>query len=377
MAPAAQARRLRRRRLERRGPPEVGAQRPDQRRSQGRPGSALAVGPSRGARVAAVEAVKPEAASDDDAGRAGVAAGVGGTWSVFGRELRRHQPRQGALSRRGASASTRSRSATCCATRPRSRRPCCPTCAGRALNMHRFPGGADTQGLLAQGAAQPRAGVAAALGQPGGRPGRGPDVSRRRRAGGPGLGGELRRARMARLDLAASKPPDRRRMRWSTSTRGTRPRGPTCWRWPGCTARRSSISGVVARPKVTGRRGIQIWVPIAAGPDLRRHPGLGRAAVQDGRGRRPGAGQLEVGRQRARRAGAAGLHAERDQQDLGRAVQPACGARRPGVGADRVGRARRPVTAAGRLHDPVHARPDRGEGRPLRRPARHASSCPR
>ncbi len=27
--------------------------------------------------------------------------------------------------------------------------------------------------------------------------------------------------------------------------------------------------GVVARPKVTGRRGIQIWVPIAPGPDFR------------------------------------------------------------------------------------------------------------
>ncbi len=54
------------------------------------------------------------------------------------------------------------------------------------------------------------------------------------------------------------------------------------------------------RPKVTGRRGIQIWVPIARGPELRRHPRVGRAAVEDGRRGRTGAGQLEVAGARPR-----------------------------------------------------------------------------
>ena len=50
---------------------------------------------------------------------------------------------------------------------------------------------------------------------------------------------------------------------------GRRPRaGTTCWCWPGCTAPRSSTSACAARPKVTGRRGIQIWVPIARGPSF-------------------------------------------------------------------------------------------------------------
>ena len=78
--------------------------------------------------------------------------------------------------------------------------------------------------------------------------------------------------------------------------------------------------GVRAQPKVTGRRGIQIWIPVIAGTDLSGHPRLGGGAVQGDRRRRARAGQLEVGRQRAARPGAARLHAEREQQDPGRSV---------------------------------------------------------
>ena len=57
--------------------------------------------------------------------------------------------------------------------------------------------------------------------------------------------------------------------------RGTTTLGRTCWCWPGCTAPPSSTWACAARPKVTGRRGIQIWVPIARGPDFERPPGPG------------------------------------------------------------------------------------------------------
>ena len=80
--------------------------------------------------------------------------------------------------------------------------------------------------------------------------------------------------------------------------------------------------GVTAGPKVTGRRGIQIWVPVVQGYSfddtrawveaLSQHRGQGGA----------GAGQLEVGGQGAQGAGPARLHAERDQQDAGRRRTP-------------------------------------------------------
>ena len=100
--------------------------------------------------------------------------------------------------------------------------------------------------------------------------------------------------------------------------------------------------GVAATPKVTGKRGIQIWVPVGRRLHLRRDPGLGRGAVAGGR--RDGARARELGVEEGgpRRAGPARLHAERHQQDPGRAVQPPPGARRAGVGADHLGRARRP-----------------------------------
>ena len=119
---------------------------------------------------------------------------------------------------------------------------------------------------------------------------------------------------------------------------------------------------LVARPKVTGRRGIQIWVPIAPRAGIRRHPRLGRGTVQDGRGGRTRSGQLEVAGRRPRRPGPSGLHAERDQQDPGRAVQPAGGRRGAGVGAHRLGRARRPRAATRRVHDPLD-RPPSGRAR--------------
>ena len=90
---------------------------------------------------------------------------------------------------------------------------------------------------------------------------------------------------------------------------------------PPATAPRSSTSACAAYPKVTGQRGIQIWIPIA--------PGL---TFDDTRGwveqlsRAVGATVPELVSwkwEKDRRGGPRPprLHAERDQQDAGRAVQ--------------------------------------------------------
>ena len=63
--------------------------------------------------------------------------------------------------------------------------------------------------------------------------------------------------------LATPKQPDVRADRHRPRHR-RRP-GRTCWCWPGCTAQRWSTSACAAQPKVTGRRGIQIWIPVSAG----------------------------------------------------------------------------------------------------------------
>ncbi len=69
------------------------------------------------------------------------------------------------------------------------------------------------QRVLAQGAADARARLAAPMGQPGRRRGRDPHLPGRRRAGGARLGGELRRARVACVDVRRSTRRSNRRTR--------------------------------------------------------------------------------------------------------------------------------------------------------------------
>ena len=126
--------------------------------------------------------------------------------------------------------------------------------------------------------------------------------------------------------------------------------------------------GVEACPKLTGRRGIQIWIPVAPALHVRRHQGVGRTAVADHRRHRPRHGELGMGEVEAQGPGPARLHPERDQQDAGRPLQRAPRRRCAGVGADQLGRARRPGSAPRPLDDP-HDR--RAPGR-RRRPARPA-----
>ena len=107
--------------------------------------------------------------------------------------------------------------------------------------------------------------------------------------------------------------------------------------------------GVRGHPKVTGKRGIQIWIGIAPRPRLRRDPRLGRGPVTGHRRHGSRSGQLGVGQAREEGKGEARLHPERDQQDAGRAVQHASGAGGAGEHADRMGRARRSGPATGSL----------------------------
>ena len=98
--------------------------------------------------------------------------------------------------------------------------------------------------------------------------------------------------------------------------------------------------GVRGYPKVTGKRGIQVWVPVEPRYTFAETSAwveeLCRAVGGDG----AGAHLVGMGGARPARPGTPRLHAERDQQDARRAVLGA--ARRHGAGlrADRLGRAR-------------------------------------
>ena len=96
-------------------------------------------------------------------------------------------------------------------------------------------------------------------------------------------------------------------------------------------------------PKLTGKRGIQVWIPIepryAFDETSAWVEGVSRAVGGD----RARPRLLGVGEGPARRSGPARLHPERLDQDARRAVRRPARRRRAGLGADHLGRARRPV----------------------------------
>ena len=108
--------------------------------------------------------------------------------------------------------------------------------------------------------------------------------------------------------------------------------------------------GVRGYPKTTGKRGIQIWIPIDPRPlRLLRHQRVGREGQPRRRLDGPGPDLLGVGEAGAQGPRPARLHPERAHQDAGRAVQRPSGRRRAGLDADHVGRARRPRPSPGPL----------------------------
>ena len=179
-----------------------------------------------------------------------------------------------------------------------------PYLADRPVNLHRFPTASTKPGFWHKAAPDARARLAHPLAQRRRRPGRDRrstscSTRRRRWRGSANYGAIELHPWTSTVDAPAPADlgDDRHRSRRIDA------RSTTCWCSPGCTAPRSSTSACAAMPKVTGQRGIQIWVPVAERLHVRRHPGVGRDAVA--RDRRHGArpGQLGVGSRQARRPG--------------------------------------------------------------------------
>ena len=351
VAAAAQAGRARRRRLGPGGPSALGAQRAHQRRGEGRPRAPLALGPARRRGRRSGCARRSRRGPDDDELAALDALGANGHLGGVRPRAAADQPGQGACSRpRAGEPPVTKRELVRYAAQIAP--VVLPYLRGPPAEPAPLPERRGRQGLLAQAAAAARAGLAPAVGQPGGRTRARPrptswSTSRRRWCGRP---------TSARWSGTPGRPRPTSRTGPTYALVDLDPGAATSWDDLLVLARlhRTAFEhlGVRAQPKVTGRRGIQIWVPIARGPGFDET----RAWVEQV-SRTVGAVVPELVSwkwevQRARRPGPAGLHAERDQQDARRAVQPAGRRRRAGVRADRVGRARRPGAATGRLHDP-------------------------
>ena len=304
---------------------------------------------------ASVRLRPPEPAGPDPDELASLdALGNGGSWAVFGRQLKLTNLDKELFPARDGAAPVTKRELIRYAAQIAP--AALPYLADRALNMHRFPGGADTAGFWHKQLPDHAPGWLPRWTDPAAEPGK---TSTYLVVDEPAA--LVWAANFGALEwhawTARTDQPDKP----DYALIDIDPGEATSWADILVLARlhRTALEhlGVRGQPKLTGRRGLQIWIPVARGPELRGHPGLGGAAVQGDRRGGAQAGQLEVGRPGAGRPGPAGLHPERAQQDAGRAVQPAGRGRRAGVRADRLGRAGRPGPAAGRHHDPGHAGP--------------------
>ena len=139
-----------------------------------------------------------------------------------------------------------------------------PYLRDRGLTVQRFPNGVEQKGFWQKDLPKHAPEWVQALDLPPSRGGAEGLPGRRRAChaavAGPG-GGD----RAPSVDLAGrgarTGPPTRS----STSTPARRRPGTRCSRWRGCIARRSQHLGVRGHPKVTGKRGIQVWIGIRPG----------------------------------------------------------------------------------------------------------------
>ena len=140
-----------------------------------------------------------------------------------------------------------------------------PYLADRAVNMHRYPDGVGTKGFWHKEAPAHAPSWLRRWRNPDADPGETqtyivPD-SAAALAWLANFGALELHPWTSTVDAAARS----RRGHCSTSIRARRWGSPRCSTWRGCTAPRSAHLGVQGCPKVTGKRGIQIWVPVAAG----------------------------------------------------------------------------------------------------------------
>ena len=306
MAARAQARRVRRPGLGSRGTSGVGAQRSDQRRGQGRSGADVAAGPARSVRVGPAALPKPRyqprpgqpsRASRHGPGADELAAldalGDGGIWEVFGRELRLTNLGQGPLPGRPGEPAVTKRELIRYAAQIAP--VVLPYLAGRPLNMHRFPGGAQAAGFWHKQLPDHAPDWLPRWHDPGAEPGK---TTTYLVADEPAA--LVWAANFGALEwhawTARADQPDRP----SYALIDIDPGPATSWDEVLVLARlhRTALEhlGVRGQPKLTGRRGIQIWIPVAPGARFQRDPCVGGAAVPGHRGGRPPAGELEVGR---------------------------------------------------------------------------------
>ena len=104
--------------------------------------------------------------------------------------------------------------------------------------------------------------------------------------------------------------------------------------------------GVRGYPKTTGKRGIQVWIPIEPKYTFRDTSDWVEKLSRAVGSHRAGPRLVGVGEGQSRRQGPARLHPEHLHQDARRAVRRAARRRGAGLGADHVGRARRPGRSA-------------------------------
>ena len=253
-----------------------------------------------------------------------------GVWEVGGFELKLTNLDKVIFPARAADGDERpSRSATSCATSRRSRRDAAAP-PGAAAEPPSLPQRRQRAGLLAEGHPGDRTRRGCGRWTRGrGRGSSGQRASRRRSRRDAVLARQPDVVRGPRLDLAPRRPDDadvrahrhrsgRRRRR---GTRRSRSRGSI----------RTALEhlGVRGYPKTTGKRGIQVWIPIVPQVLVPRDERLGRGAVAGRRARPCRTSSRGSGRSRPPgRQGAPRLHAERLHQDAGRAVRgrPADGA---------------------------------------------------
>ncbi len=174
-----------------------------------------------------------------------------------------------------------------------------PLPGGSAAQPAPLPQRRGDEGVLAEAGAEPRAGVDAPLGQPGGGRGRERAVLRHRLDAGTGVAGEPRRARAAPVDLACRGPAP-------PHVRARRPR-PGAGDGVGRAAppRAPAPHGTRAprRPRLPeGHRAARDpdLDPDRSGAVVLGHARLGRAAVARHREHRTGSRELEVGEARPR-----------------------------------------------------------------------------
>ncbi len=281
MAARAQARRVRRPGLGSRGASGVGAQRPHQRRGQGRSGADVAAGPARGVRVGPAAPRSPgtsrDRASRDRASRREPAAsgpgpgelaaldalGDGGTWEVFGRELRLTNLGKELFPGRPGEPAVTKRELIRYAAQIGP--VVLPYLAGRPLNMHRFPGGAQAAGFWHKQLPDHAPDWLPRWHDPGAEPGK---TTTYLVADEPAA--LVWAANFGALEwhawTARADQPDRP----SYALIDIDPGPATSWDEVLVLARlhRTALEhlGVRGQPKLTGRRGIQIWIPVAPGP---------------------------------------------------------------------------------------------------------------